>query len=143
MPWRRSTRQPVRSAALGATLDGMDVMTWVDGYERAWRGNDVAGLGQLFTDDVRYLRSAYDDGLTGIDAVREFWPDDSAFTMHAAPVAVEGDTAVVRVDVQYGGDEPHEYRDLWILRFAGDGRVRHFEEWAHWPGMPGWNPAAE
>ncbi|WP_273652677.1 nuclear transport factor 2 family protein [Cellulomonas fimi] len=121
----------------------MDVMTWVDGYERAWRGNDVAGLGQLFTDDVRYLRSAYDDGLTGIDAVREFWPDDSAFTMHAAPVAVQGDTAVVRVDVQYGGDEPHEYRDLWILRFAGDGRVRHFEEWAHWPGMPGWNPAAE
>ena len=127
----------MRASALGATLDGMDVMTWVDGYERAWRGNDAAGLDRLFTPDVRYLRSAYDDGLRGIDAVREFWPEDTPFTMSAAPVAVQGETAVVRVEVHYGGDEPHEYRDLWILRFAEDGRVRHFEEWAHWPGMAG------
>ncbi|NNH06659.1 nuclear transport factor 2 family protein [Cellulomonas fimi] len=121
----------------------MDVMTWVDGYERAWRGNDVAGLDRLFRPDVVYLRSAYDDGLHGVEEVRAFWPDDTPFTMHASPVAVQGDTAVVRVEVRYGGDEPHEYRDLWILRFAEDGRVRHFEEWAHWPGMPGWNPAQE
>ena len=29
-----------------------------------------------------------------------------------------------------------EYRDLWILRFAADGRVADFEEWAYWPGKP-------
>ena len=29
-----------------------------------------------------------------------------------------------------------EYRDLWILRFAPDGRVEDFEEWAFWPDKP-------
>jgi len=29
-----------------------------------------------------------------------------------------------------------EYRDLWLLRFAADGRVEHFEEWVYWPDRP-------
>ena len=29
-----------------------------------------------------------------------------------------------------------EYRDVWILRFAPDGRVDDFEEWAYWPDKP-------
>ena len=120
----------------------MDVMTWVDSYERLWRDRDAASLDRLFTEDARYLRSAYDDpGLTGLDAIRNFWDEDTPFTMTAELVAVDGSTAVVRAEVNYLGEQPHEYRDLWILRFADDGRVRHFEEWAHWPGMPGWNPS--
>jgi hypothetical protein len=42
---------------------------------------------------------------------------------------------VVRVDVQYGPPDRHEYRDLWIVRFAADGRCREFEEWPFWPGQ--------
>ena len=56
--------------------------------------------------------------------------------MTAQPVAVEGDVAVVRVEVRYGDPVRQEYRDLWVLRFAGDGRVEDFEEWAYWPGLP-------
>jgi ketosteroid isomerase-like protein len=120
----------------------MDVMAWVADYERSWRDGDAAGLDRLFTEDARYLRSAYDDpGLNGLDEIRATWVDDSPFTFTAELVAVDGSTAVVRAEVKYPGSEPPEYRDLWILQFADDGRVRHFEEWAHWPGMPGWNPS--
>ena len=28
------------------------------------------------------------------------------------------------------------YRDLWVLRFAADGRVEDFEEWAYFPAQP-------
>jgi hypothetical protein len=42
-------------------------------------------------------------------------------------VAVDADTAVVRVEVDYERGRP--WRDLWVLRFAVDGRCRHFEEW--------------
>ena len=45
-----------------------------------------------------------------------------------------GPIAVVRLEVRYGEPQPQEYRDLWVLRFAPDGRVEHFEEWAYWPG---------
>lgn len=50
--------------------------------------------------------------------------------------AVDGDTAVVRVEVTYGEPRPGEYRDLWIVRLGADGRCREFEEWPFWPGQP-------
>lgn len=114
----------------------MDVGAWVGQYERAWRERDAAAVDRLFTRDAVYLRSGYDDGLVGLEAIRDFWDDDTPFTLTWSPLAVEGDTAVVRAEVVYGGDEPREYRDLWILVFADDARVRHFEEWAQWPGAP-------
>ena len=117
-------------------MDRADVRGWVDAYERAWREDDPGALDALFTDDVRYLRSPYEPPLEGLAAVRGFWSDPTPFTLDAELVAVDGADAVVRAAVRYGGDEPQEYRDLWVLRFAGDGRVEHFEEWAYWPGRP-------
>ena len=117
-------------------MDRADVRGWVDAYERAWREDDPGALDALFTDDVRYLRSPYEPPLEGLAAVRGFWSDPTPFTLDAEVVAVDGADAVVRAEVRYGRDEPQEYRDLWVLRFAGDGRVEHFEEWAYWPGRP-------
>jgi uncharacterized protein (TIGR02246 family) len=118
-------------------MDRTAVMTWVAEYERAWREQDVDAVGRLFTDDATYLRSPYDDPpLQGVSAIREFWPDDTPFAMTASPVAVEGDSAVVRVEVQYGGERPQEYLDLWVVDFAPDGRAVRFEEWAYWPDKP-------
>jgi hypothetical protein len=48
-------------------------------------------------------------------------------------VAVDGDTAVARIEVWYGDPVADEYRDLWIMRFAADGRCRAFEEWPFAP----------
>jgi ketosteroid isomerase-like protein len=119
-------------------MDRDEVMRWVGRYEGAWRDEDLDAVGALFTDDVRYRPSPYEDSLVGLDEIREFWidEDDEVFTMAAEPVAVEGDVAVVRVEVRYGEPLRQEYRDLWVLRFAGDGRVEDFEEWAYWPGLP-------
>jgi hypothetical protein len=38
--------------------------------------------------------------------------------------------------VCYGERVTQEYRDLWLLSFADDGRVEHFKEWAYWPDKP-------
>ncbi|MET4224903.1 YybH family protein [Oerskovia enterophila] len=117
-------------------MDHQAVMTWVAAYEAAWREEDLRAVETLFTEDARYARSPYDEPLHGHGEIRDFWLVDSGetFTLKAAPVAVEGATAVVRLEVRYGGPSPQEYRDLWILRFADDGRVADFEEWAYWPG---------
>jgi hypothetical protein len=116
-------------------MDREQVMGWVAGYERAWRTGDLAGLATLFTENARYSRSPYQEVDVGLDAIRAFWleDDDEVFTVSAEPVAVEGRDAVVRLEVRYGDPVRQEYRDLWVLRFADDGRVRDFEEWPHWP----------
>jgi hypothetical protein len=114
------------------------VMRWVEAYERAWRAEDAEAVEQLFTADARYRASPYEESRVGHDAIKEFWLDDAGevFTVTAWPVAVEAMEAAVRVDVRYGDPVRQEYRDLWLLRFAADGRVADFEEWAYWPGKP-------
>ena len=113
-------------------------MRWVAEYERAWRDGDLVGVTRLFTEDARYRPSPYADPEVGHAAIQAFWRDDEgkAFTVTAEPVAVEGRDAVVRLEVRYGDPVTQEYRDLWVLRFAPDGRVEDFEEWAYWPGKP-------
>jgi ketosteroid isomerase-like protein len=114
-----------------------EVMRWVRAYEEGWRAEDRAAVERLFTESAQYLRSPYASPLVGHAAIRDFWVDDqeggSNFTMTATPVAVEGADAVVRVLVQYGEPVNQEYSDLWVLRYAEDGRVERFEEWAYWP----------
>ncbi|MFC8923818.1 YybH family protein [Cellulosimicrobium sp. NPDC057127] len=114
-----------------------EVMAWVGAYVSAWRASDPDAVARLFTEDATYLRSPYDEEpLHGHDAIRGFWTvdEDASFTATGEPVAVEADSAVVRLEVRYTAPREQEYRDLWLLRFAPDGRVSHFEEWAYWPG---------
>ncbi|MFD6179388.1 MULTISPECIES: YybH family protein [unclassified Isoptericola] len=123
--------------------DRVSVRRWVAGYEAAWRDSDADAVERLFTPDARYARSPYDpEELVGHAAIRGFWTVDTGatFTMAAEPLAVEGDVAVVRVEVRYTAPREQEYRDLWVLRFAPDGRVVDFEEWAYWPGKA-WSAA--
>ena len=113
-------------------------MQWVTEYERAWRDCDVSGVGRLFTDDARYRTSPYAEPKVGHAEIEAFWLDDEGrtFSVTAEPVAVEGRDAVVRVEVLDRDPVAQEYRDLWVMRFAPDGRVEDFEEWAYWPGRP-------
>jgi ketosteroid isomerase-like protein len=119
-------------------MDRDGVMAWVAEYERAWRSGDVSAVTRLFTDDARYRTSPYEEPKVGSAQIQDVWLDDEGrtFTVSSAPVAVEGRDAVVRLEVRYREPVAREYRDLWVLRFAADGRVEDFEEWAYWPGKP-------
>jgi hypothetical protein len=84
--------------------------------------------------------SPYEESARGLDEIAELWererqgPDED-FEIDHRTVAVEADTAVIRVEVRYGGPDHLQYLDLWIVHFAPDGRCREFEEWPFWPGQ--------
>lgn len=115
-----------------------EVTRWLAGYEAAWRTAGTDPLRALFTDEASYRMSPYEEPVVGLPAIAELWEAerdgaDEPFTMHHEVVAVDGDTAVVRVGVRY--DQPTgEFRDLWLIRFAADGRCAAFEEWPYAPG---------
>ena len=119
-------------------MDRNQVMRWVDGYIAAWRDEDLGGVERLFTEDAQYRASPYEESEVGHQAIKAFWLDDAGevFIAVAEPFAVDGQQAVVRVEVRYGEPVRQEYQDLWLLKFADDGRVCDFEEWAYWPGKP-------
>ena len=122
-------------------IDRAWVGQWLAGYEAAWRAPGTEALAGLFTSDAVYLQSPYEQPVTGLDAIKRMWEEaregpDEVFTIATDIVAVDGPTAVVRAEVVYGGPPRQEYRDLWVIRFAGDGRATWFEEWPYWPGHP-------
>jgi ketosteroid isomerase-like protein len=122
-------------------VDRAAVERWVTGYERAWRTPGADPLAELFAADVSYVPSPWADPIVGLARLAAWWDaerdgPDEPFTMTSERVAVDGDTAVVRVEVHYPRDEPARWRDLWILRFDADGRCVGFEEWPFAPSQP-------
>jgi hypothetical protein len=112
--------------------------SWLTAYERAWRMAGTASLAGLFSDDATYRMSPYAEPVRGLAAIGELWERERAgaeeeFEMRSEIVAVDGGTVVARVEVAYGTGA--EYRDLWVLRLAADGRCEEFEEWPFWPGQ--------
>jgi ketosteroid isomerase-like protein len=119
--------------------DRSAVSRWLAGYEAAWRAPGTEGLAGLFTGDATYLQSPYEQPVTGLASIRRMWEAEregpgEVFTLATEIVAVDSPTAVVRAEVRYGDPPRQEYRDLWVIRFAGDGRCIWFEEWPYWPG---------
>lgn len=112
---------------------------WIAAYESAWRTVGTAALSELFSEQASYRMSPYGEPARGLAAIGELWErertgPDEGFEMDYEVLAVDGDTAVARLEVQYASG--NEYRDLWVIRFAADGRCREFEEWPFWPGQP-------
>ena len=122
-------------------MDRQDVAAWVAGYESAWRAGGTGALAGIFTPAAVYRQGPYEQPVTGLPAIAEMWErersgPDEVFTMSSEVVAVEADTAVVRVEVRYGEPVRQEYRDLWVVRLADGGLCREFEEWPFSPERP-------
>jgi hypothetical protein len=122
-------------------MDRQQVTNWVAAYERAWRTPGTRTLGSIFTESANYLQSPYAEPIVGLAAIAEMWEAEreqptEIFDLTSSIVAVDGDTAVVRVDVSYRSPTSQEFRDLWIIRFAEDGRCFAFEEWPFAPREP-------
>lgn len=114
---------------------------WLAAYERAWRAPGTDELAVIFTPDATCRQAPYGKPVVGLAAISRMWEAErdgpaETFKMTSGVVAVDGDTAVVRVEVSYGEPVQQEFRDLWIMRFAPDGRCRAFEEWPFSPGQP-------
>jgi hypothetical protein len=119
--------------------DRAGVAGWIEAYERAWRTAGTDSLAGLFSDDATYRMSPYEEPARGLAAIGKLWERERVgpgeqFEMSSEVIAVDGDVAVARVEVGYASGA--EYRDIWIVRFAADGRCREFEEWPFWPGQP-------
>ena len=122
-------------------MDRTAVEKWVADYERIWRSPGTGLLAELFEQAASYLPSPWAQPLEGLDAIGRFWEadrvsPDEEFTMSSEVVMVHAHQAVVRVMVGYGAQAQRPWRDLWLLRFAEDGRCSSFEEWPFAPDQP-------
>jgi ketosteroid isomerase-like protein len=119
-------------------MDREHVAAWVAAYERAWRRPGTDRLVDLFTGDAVYRRGPFRQPVIGLAAIARMWEDehegpDEEFEMTNEIVAIDGDTAVVRVEVTYDPPRLEQHQNLWIVRFANELLCRSFEEWPFAP----------
>jgi ketosteroid isomerase-like protein len=111
--------------------DSTAVTAWITDYQRAWDSNAPDDIRALFTDDAEYRTAPHDPPRVGIDAIVAGWiedqdqPGDHAFTWSEA--GIDGDVAFVEGVTTYDGGRV--YSNLWVIRFADDGRATSFTEW--------------
>ncbi|MFK4731247.1 nuclear transport factor 2 family protein [Agromyces mediolanus] len=104
---------------------------WMAGYLRAWRGNDAADIGALFTDEAVYLTAPDAEPRRGREAIVAGWLEDADapgewsfdwWVLHESP-----GIAFVQGRTEYPAER--DYLNLWVIRFADDGRAAEFTEW--------------
>jgi hypothetical protein len=107
------------------------VQRWLDAYVDAWRSNDAAAIGELFSADAEYRYHPYEDPQRGRDAIVARWlekPDEpGSWEASYAPLLVEGDRAVATGETRY--DDGEMFSNAFVLAFDADGRCREFTEW--------------
>ena len=117
--------------------DAATVSTWVTAYRKAWGTNADADIRALFTEDGEYLWGPSETPVRGVDAIVATWisraeaPDDTTFSWDV--LAIDGDLAFVQGQVDY--TDGQLFDNLWVIRFAPDGRASSFTEW--WMKRPG------
>ena len=119
-------------------MTNSDVENWIDAYESAWRSSNAQKLNDIFSENINYSLSPWKSELQGLAELKKFWQktgtkSERQFETHSRIVAIQNKTAVVRVEVQYTGDTPSSWRDLWIITFDSNGLCSHFEEWPFSP----------
>jgi ketosteroid isomerase-like protein len=110
---------------------------WMESYVEAWASNDPAMIAALFTPDAVYDPQTADGERHGIDEIIEFWLgkedqednwDEDNWDFEWLPLVENEELAVITGATTYI-DPPMTFRNLFVIRFAPDGRCRDFTEW--------------
>ena len=111
----------------------MTAQTWIEQYTTAWASNSPDDIRAMFTEDASYAGGPNDESpWRGADAIVEGWirnadtADDHEFEYEV--LSDNGELAFVQGVTTYLGDRP-TYDNLWVIRFAPDGRATEFTEW--------------
>jgi ketosteroid isomerase-like protein len=125
-------------------VDMAALQGWLDSYVGAWRTYDPGQIEKLFSQDAVYTYHPFDqDPVRGRDAILKAWlenPDQpGSWEGQYRALAVTGDIGVAQGWTRYRASATapaREYRNMFVIRFDGDGRCREFTEWYMEPRRP-------
>jgi hypothetical protein len=105
--------------------------TWITAYRQAWESNEPADISALFTEDGVYRPAPAEHPWVGHDAIVAGWldardePGDTTFTWET--VVDTPELGIAQGVSSYASGSV--YDNLWVVRFAPDGRARSFTDW--------------
>ncbi len=112
-------------------MDRSGVQRWIDRYVQAWRTNDPAAVGELFSEDARYLTTPYRPPKEGRDAIVAWWRDvdDTPGSWDCRYVAQSFGDGVGFVTGWTSYATGERYHNAYLIRFDPSGQATEFIEW--------------
>ena len=124
------------------------VQRWLDAYVRAWKSYDEAQIADLWAEDAVWLYP-FGTRATGRSAITAEWMAEKhlftagGYDAQYEPIAIDGSTVVTHGRTWFydpaTGATRAEFDNVWVLRFAPDGRCAEFHEW--YAGRPDHDPS--
>lgn len=114
------------------------VQAWLDNYVAAWKSLDPDQIRALFSEDVQYTYTPFDEPLLGRDEIVRAWLEDfddphGTYEAKYYPVVLEGNVAVTNGRTQYfeadGRTLEAVFDNIFVLTFDETGRCAIFREW--------------
>jgi ketosteroid isomerase-like protein len=126
-------------------VDEAQVSRWLARYIQVWKAGDHSAVARLFTEDAVYYPDPFVAPRRGHAEIAEYWRESGdepdAFEAEYRPLVVTGDVAVTQGFSRYfdagGSRVDKEYANVFVLRFAPDGRCAEYREWYMLRGADG------
>jgi len=110
---------------------------WVERYKRAWEKKDADLAASLFTGDIEYRETPFDEPAVGSEGVRRYWreatadQEDILFTY--SNLLFQRDCGALQWECTYrrkGKNTQITVNGAMVLRFQGE-LASYFREWWH------------
>lgn len=147
-PPRPSVPDWHRAQVPGFTPDRAMVQRWLDAYVHAWKSYDEVEIADLWTESAVWLYP-FGTRASGRAAITAEWLAERhlfagrGYDATYEPIAIDGSVVVTHGRTLFfdlvSGATQAEYDNVWILRFAPDGRCAEFHEW--YAGRPEHDPS--
>ena len=132
----------------GFTADRAMVQRWLDAYVAAWRSYGESAIADLWTEDAVWAYP-FRVRASGRAAITAEWMAEKhifagrGYDAAYEPIAIDGPFAVTHGRTRFfdptSGATQGEFDNVWVLRFAPDGRCVEFHEW--YAGRPEHDPS--
>ena len=125
------------------TLDPTAVSAWLDAYGKAWEDLRPADFVRLFTPDVTYYWTPFDEPRRGREELRSAIEaanaNQTAVSFSAELIAIVSHTAVAHWSCSFERPQTRQRVSLdgiFVMEFADGGLCSVFREWWHMNETP-------
>ena len=119
-------------------MDYESFQAWLEAYGRAWEGHESAAVDRLYSEDVLYYETPFEEPMRGRAAVRDYSAQAAAtqkdVRFSADVLSVDQDTGMARWRASFTrvpSGVRVELDGIAAVTFDDAGRCREFREWWH------------
>jgi hypothetical protein len=103
---------------------------WLARFTEAWKSHDIDGVMSLFSEDVRYFETPFQE-LKSLDEIQAEWSaieNQSAIQLHTTVYSNENNRSTITWTLSYENEshQPKHWAGIYLVELNNNGRCTYF-----------------